>query len=151
MTRKNKVLDFKTVQDEILSSTRKVWLAGLGVLATVEEEGQSLFAEFVEKGEKIEARGKKNWARTRKEIESTTEEVSGRLDELGSKVDENMPAAVATAMGARLSAPGPIPSAAGRTPKIMENAVIRTGRMRTGAAVRMASTLSIPCARSWLA
>ena len=62
-----------------------------------------------------------------------------------------MPIAVAIAMGARVSDPGPMPRAAGRTPKIMEIAVIRTGRIRTGAAVRMASTLSIPPRRSWFA
>ena len=59
--------------------------------------------------------------------------------------------ATATAIGARLSAPGPTPMAAGSTPKTIERAVISTGRMRTGAAVRMAVTLSIPSSRSWLA
>ena len=56
-----------------------------------------------------------------------------------STVDENMPAATATAIGWRVSAPGPTPTAAGITPKIIEKAVIRTGRMRIGAAVLIAS------------
>ena len=59
-----------------------------------------------------------------------------------------MPAAVATAIGARVSEPGPMPRAAGSTPKIIEKAVIKTGRIRTGAARRIASTLSMPLARS---
>ncbi len=59
--------------------------------------------------------------------------------------------AVAIAMGARVSEPGPMPRAAGRTPNIIEIAVISTGRMRIGAAVRMASTLSMPPRRNWFA
>ena len=60
----------------------------------------------------------------------------------------NVPIAVAIAIGARVSAPGPRPSAAGNTPKIIEIAVIRTGRMRIGAARRIASTLPSPVFRS---
>ena len=56
--------------------------------------------------------------------------------------------AVAIAMGWRVSDPGPTPMAAGITPKIIETAVISTGRMRMGAAVRIASTFSSPSARS---
>ena len=65
-----------------------------------------------------------------------------------STVDESMPAPVAIAIGARVSEPGPTPIAAGTTPKIIASAVISTGRIRIGAAVRIASTLSIPPARS---
>jgi hypothetical protein len=68
-----------------------------------------------------------------------------------SAVEESMPAPEATAIGPRVSAPGPTPIAAGSTPKIIETAVIKTGRMRIGAARRIASTLSMPSARSWFA
>jgi hypothetical protein len=66
-------------------------------------------------------------------------------------VEESIPAPEATAIGARVSAPGPTPNAAGSTPKIIEIAVISTGRMRIGAARRIASTLSMPSLRSWFA
>ena len=62
-----------------------------------------------------------------------------------------MPAAVATAIGARVSAPGPMPNAAGSTPKIIASAVITTGRIRIGAAWRIASAAAMPSARSWFA
>ena len=83
-------VDVKKLQDDLFSSTRKVWLASLGVLATVEDEGQNIFGELVERGRKIEARGKKTWTRTRKEIESTTDEVGGKLEELGGKLDNSV-------------------------------------------------------------
>ena len=64
MANTNKVLDFKKIQDEVRSSTRKVWLASLGVVGTVEEEGQNLFGELVERGEKVETRAKKSWTKS---------------------------------------------------------------------------------------
>jgi poly(hydroxyalkanoate) granule-associated protein len=91
MTNKNKVLDFKKVQDDLVSSTRNVWLAGLGVLATVEEEGQNLFGELVERGKKAEARGKKTWKKARLDLETTSgeisDEISGRIDQVSGKLD----------------------------------------------------------------
>ncbi len=66
-------------------------------------------------------------------------------------MEENIPQAVAIAIGARDSAPGPTPMAAGSTAKIRAIAVISTGRMRMGAALRIASRLSTPSSRSWLA
>ena len=63
-------------------------------------------------------------------------------------LSEGDAAAVAMAMGARLSDPGPMPTAAGRTPKIIERAVMSTGRIRTGAAVLIAVSLSMPRCRN---
>ena len=83
-------LDVKKLQEDLFSSTRRVWLAGLGVLSTVEEESQNLFSELVERGRKIEARGRKSWDKTRKEIESTTDEIGERLDHSVSEVLQRM-------------------------------------------------------------
>ena len=41
----NEKMDVKKLQEELFASTRRVWLAGLGVLSTVEEETQQLFTE----------------------------------------------------------------------------------------------------------
>lgn len=94
MTNKNKVLDFKKVQDDLATSTRKVWLAGLGVLATVEEEGQNLFGELVEKGKKVEASSKKAWSKTRKDLEATgegiTDEISGKVNQITGRLDNSV-------------------------------------------------------------
>ena len=83
-------LDVKALQEDLFSSTRRVWLAGLGVLSTVEEETQSLFGELVERGKKVEASTKKSWNKTRKDIESTTDEIGGKLDERVSEVQQRM-------------------------------------------------------------
>ena len=80
----------KELQKDLVSSTRKVWLAGLGVLATAEEEGKNLFGELVERGKKIETRGRKSWDKTRKEIESTTDEIGGKLDQRVSEILQRM-------------------------------------------------------------
>ncbi len=83
-------LDVKKLQEDLFSSTRRVWLAGLGVLSTVEKETQSLFTELVERGKKVESRGKKSWSKTRKGIESTTDELGEKLDHSVSEVLQRM-------------------------------------------------------------
>ena len=48
----------KKIQDDVMESARKVWLAGLGALATGQEKGGELFSELVKKGEALENAGK---------------------------------------------------------------------------------------------
>ncbi len=45
--------------DELADRGREVWLAGLGAVATVEEEGTKMFGTLVRRGEQFEQRGKK--------------------------------------------------------------------------------------------
>lgn len=45
--------------NELSERGRDVWLAGLGALSRVEEEGEKLFKNLVERGEQFEARGRK--------------------------------------------------------------------------------------------
>lgn len=55
MTAKKKAKEF---QQEIVESAHKIWLAGLGAMATAEEEGGKFFRNLVEKGEGVETRGR---------------------------------------------------------------------------------------------
>lgn len=48
----------KEIQDELLGSAHKVWLAGLGALSMAEEEGGKLFKNLIQRGEDVEQRGK---------------------------------------------------------------------------------------------
>ncbi len=48
----------KKIQDDVMESARKVWLAGLGALAAGQEKGSELFDELVRKGEALESAGK---------------------------------------------------------------------------------------------
>jgi poly(hydroxyalkanoate) granule-associated protein len=49
----------EAVKGEIQQSASRVWLAGLGALATVGQEGEKLFETLVERGERLEIRGRK--------------------------------------------------------------------------------------------
>jgi poly(hydroxyalkanoate) granule-associated protein len=55
MTAKKKA---KQVQTEIVENAHQIWLAGLGAVATAQEEGGKLFKNLVEKGEDFEKAGK---------------------------------------------------------------------------------------------
>lgn len=48
----------KEMQNDIMESAHKVWLAGLGAVAMAEQEGSKFFTNLVAHGEKVEKRGK---------------------------------------------------------------------------------------------
>lgn len=51
------LLDLKKVGENLTGKAREVWLAGLGAIATVEDEGQKLYGTLVEKGAAFEKAG----------------------------------------------------------------------------------------------
>lgn len=53
---------------------RDIWLAGLGVVAVVGEEGSQLFDRLVESGEELETRGRKQVDTRRTEVAKALEE-----------------------------------------------------------------------------
>ena len=55
MTAKKKA---KQVQTEIVENAHQIWLAGLGAVATAQEEGSKLFKNLVVKGEGMENAGR---------------------------------------------------------------------------------------------
>lgn len=71
----------KKVQQDVLESAHKVWLAGLGALSTVGEEGDRLFHDLVEKGRKMETKGKQEAREVKSDVESRVEGVKGRVEE----------------------------------------------------------------------
>jgi poly(hydroxyalkanoate) granule-associated protein len=48
----------KQLQNELMGSAHRVWLAGLGAMAMAEQESNKLFKALVERGETVEVRGK---------------------------------------------------------------------------------------------
>ena len=64
----------KVLQDDIMDSAHKVWLAGLGAVAMAEQEGGKVFSNLIEKGKKIESRSK---AQTKERVEQAKGAVSG--------------------------------------------------------------------------
>lgn len=70
-----------TLQDELTQRGRDVWLAGLGALATVEEEGNKLYNRLVERGKEFEEE-------RRKELKEAEEEVREKGDEALTQLEE---------------------------------------------------------------
>lgn len=80
-TSKHKASKPDSLQDELTERGREVWLAGLGALATVEEEGTKLFNRLVDRGQKFEEE-------RRHELEEATEKVREQSDEAISQLEE---------------------------------------------------------------
>lgn len=80
-TAKNVRESAQRVQHDVLDSAHKVWLAGLGALSTIGEEGDKLFKDLVDKGREMETRGKKEAGDAREKVESRVKDVRGRLEE----------------------------------------------------------------------
>ena len=66
---------------QMAGAGRDVWLAGLGALAMVGEEGGHLFERLVESGEELETRGKKELTARQKELDARRKELAQALDE----------------------------------------------------------------------
>jgi poly(hydroxyalkanoate) granule-associated protein len=71
----------ETLQNELTKRGRDVWLAGLGALATVEEEGNKLFKRLVDRGEKFEQE-------RRKELKEASEKAREQRDEALAQIEE---------------------------------------------------------------
>lgn len=71
----------RRVGDDVLEGAHKVWLAGLGALSTVGEEGDRLFRELVDKGRNVETRGKERTGEARARVETRVKDVRGRVEE----------------------------------------------------------------------
>lgn len=90
--------DKKDIQNELKESVSKIWLAGLGALASAEEEGSKLFKTLVEKGEKWEAKGKNAVHEVSADVKEKVEEVKDKAtstwDNMGEKFDDALAGAL---------------------------------------------------------
>lgn len=85
----------KEAQAGITENIRDLWLAGLGLFSTVEEEGEKLFNRFIEKGRDLEEKGESFEKKAKDQFNSFTSFVTERAgkmtDEVSNKVSEMMP------------------------------------------------------------
>lgn len=81
---------YKRVQEGVLDSAHKLFLASLGTVKTVGDEGGELFNRLVDRGRDLETRGKKELKSWRQEVEKTTSKVEGRFDRVSDRVDEQV-------------------------------------------------------------
>lgn len=88
-----------TFQDEVKDSVHKVFLAGLGALATAEEEGSKLFNNLVERGENYESKGKDAWQDLKSKAEGVKDKAKGQAGSTYEKVESQLDDAVASTLG----------------------------------------------------
>jgi len=70
-----------TIPEDLVERGREIWLAGLGALATVEQEGAKFFNSLVERGRSMEDKG-------RKQIEGVVDDLQDRQQKVGDTVDQ---------------------------------------------------------------
>ncbi len=71
----------KKLPEELVEKTKDIFLAGLGLFATIEEEGSQLFNKFVEKGKEFSKKGEALEEKGKKLAEEKKEEVSKKVEE----------------------------------------------------------------------
>jgi len=85
---------YKKFQQDVFDSAHKVFLAGLGTIKTVGDEGVEMFDLLVERGRDLETRGKKELDEVRGELKKrttkATSKVETRLDEVGDQIDKRV-------------------------------------------------------------
>lgn len=77
----------KEIADGVTTRGRDVWLAGLGALATVEQEGAALYESLVKQGETLVERGEKLERRGKVRIEALKGDVEARREQVVEKVE----------------------------------------------------------------
>lgn len=85
----------REAQASITENVRDIWLAGLGLFSTVEEEGEKLFKQFIEKGRDLEEKGETFEKKAKDQLNSITNfaaEKAGKIsDEVSNRVNDMMP------------------------------------------------------------
>lgn len=76
---------FADLPEELVERGREIWLAGLGALSMVEEEGVKLFNSLVEKGETWEKEGRTSLGAARKKLDEAKRKVETAVEEATSK------------------------------------------------------------------
>lgn len=84
----------KDWQKDARESAHRIWLAGLGALATAEQEGSKLFSTLVNEGERFQSKGKVQWDEVRNELEQAATKArrgaEGALGKLEEGFDEQV-------------------------------------------------------------
>ena len=77
----------KNLQDELKDSAHRIWLAGLGALASAGEEGTKMFDRLVDRGREYETRGRDE---ARKQYEGAKASGDDILKTWSDKLDESV-------------------------------------------------------------
>jgi poly(hydroxyalkanoate) granule-associated protein len=82
----------RNVQEELKDSVHRIWLAGLGALATAEVEGTKIFSRLVDRGRDVEAKGKVEVDKVKVEVDKMKTKAESTFENLGDKFDEKLTA-----------------------------------------------------------
>ena len=89
-TEKKVVLDLKEMGKDFTGKARDIWLAGLGALSSVEEQGNKIFKNLVEKGTELEKKGKEQiesvYGKAKEEFNKVEGKVSKSIEDTVSDV-----------------------------------------------------------------
>lgn len=99
----------KNIQNELKDSAHKIWLAGLGALATAEEEGSKLFKNLVERGEGWESKNKERWEEMKEGVKSKIDETTGKAKDEAEGAWDKVEGRIEDAVGAAFQKAG-VPS-----------------------------------------
>jgi poly(hydroxyalkanoate) granule-associated protein len=84
----------KELQNDIMDSAHKVWLAGLGAVAMAEQEGGKLFSNLVEKGQKLEKKGKDEVEKAKGAVSGMKTVAESYWDTFGRTIDDQVTAVI---------------------------------------------------------
>lgn len=76
--------------EEVAGRAREIWLAGLGALASVQEEGGKVFSDLVKKGETWEKDRVKEIGEARKKVEASVEKAAAKGKEARGGLDKRI-------------------------------------------------------------
>ena len=84
----------KEIQNDIMESAHKVWLAGLGAVAMAEQEGGKFFSNLMEQGQKIENKSKKQVEKAKGTVEGMKTVAESYWETFGRTIDDQMTAVI---------------------------------------------------------
>jgi poly(hydroxyalkanoate) granule-associated protein len=96
--------DLKALSQDLVEKGREVWLAGLGALSSVGDEGTKLFNQLVSRGRELEAEGRQRINALVDELSHRQQEVKERVEQSFSKLEDEVSGLVEKTM-ARLDVP----------------------------------------------
>ena len=84
----------KELQNDIMESAHKVWLAGLGAVAMAEQEGGKFFSNLLEKGQKLEGKSKKQVEKAKGTVSGMKTVAESYWETFGRTIDDQMTAVI---------------------------------------------------------
>lgn len=98
MTDKRNASSPESLQNELTERGRDVWLAGLGALATVEEEGTKLFNRLVDRGQEFEEERRAKLEEATEKARKQRDEAIAQLEEAGEETQSVLSDSVSSAL-----------------------------------------------------